>query len=299
MNRFVMLVGPAGSGKSTVAKEMLSKDNFVIVSSDSVRGELFGDESIQGDPSHIFDICRERCVENLSNGHNVILDATNLARKKRKSFLNDIKNKVRTTFRCECVIIAITFEDCLKQNSQRDRKVPEFVIRKHFNQFQMPLYGEGWDEISIVQRSNITLDYILDKCRGLEHDNHHHKYDVYEHCKQTQSWISSNVDPLSEYYGTLLHLALWHDVGKFYTKVFTDKKGNPTEEAHFYCHENWSCMYNLCDEYYDGTFKIQLAQLISLHMMKYQPEYDKFIEKWAPEYKDILDIFNRADAESA
>ena len=57
MNRFVMLVGPAGSGKSTVAKEMLSKDNFVIVSSDSVREELFGDESIQGDPSHIFNIC--------------------------------------------------------------------------------------------------------------------------------------------------------------------------------------------------------------------------------------------------
>lgn len=299
MNRFVMLVGPAGSGKSTVAKEMLSEDNFVIVSSDSVREELFGDESIQGDPSHIFDICKERCVENLSNGNNVILDATNLARKKRKSFLNDIKNKVRTPFRCQCVIVAITFEDCLKQNSQRDRKVPEFVIRKHFNQFQMPLYSEGWDEISIVQRSNITLDYILDKCRGLEHDNHHHRYDVYEHCKKTQWWISSNVDPLSEYYGTLLHLALWHDVGKFYTKVFSDKNGNTTEEAHFYCHENWSCMYNLCDDYYDGTFKIQLAQLISLHMMKYQPEYDKFIEKWAPEYKDILDIFNMADAESA
>lgn len=300
MNEFIMLVGPAGSGKSTVANNLRSEDNnYVIVSSDSIRYELFGDESVQGNPAEIFAICRSRCANLLSIGHSVIFDATNLNRKKRKSFLNDVKSRAGVEFTKHCIVVAVTYEDCCVQNKNRQRTVPDFVIRRHFNEFQMPLYSEGWDKITVVQRSNITLDSILDKCRGLAHDNHHHKYDVYEHCKQTQSWISSNVDPLSEHYGILLHLALWHDVGKFYTKVFTDKKGNPTEEAHFYCHENWSCMYNLCDDYYTGDFKIKLAQLISLHMMKYQPEYGRFIEKWAPEYKDILDIFNRADAESA
>ena len=299
MNKFVMLVGPAGSGKSTVAEKLRKEENYVIVSSDSVRYELFGDETVQGNPEEIFSICKARCSGLLSIGHDVVFDATNLNRKKRKGFLTEVVNRVKKPFQKRCVVVAVTYEDCCAQNSQRQRNVPQFVIHKHFDQFQMPLYSESWDEISVVQRSNVTLDYILDKCRGLEHDNHHHKYNVYQHCIETQSWIASNVDHLSPDYGTLLHLALWHDVGKFYTKVFTDKKGNPTEEAHFYCHENWSCMYNLCDDYYDGPFKIQLAQLISLHMMKYQPEYDRFMEKWAPEYKDILDIFNRADAESA
>lgn len=299
MTRFVMLVGPAGSGKSTVAKNMCSEDEYVVVSSDSIRGELFGDESIQGDPSKIFSVCRERCIEALANGHDVIFDATNLNRKKRKSFLNDVKNRSHVPVQAECIVVAITYEDCLRQNKQRDRQVPDYVIHKHFSQFQMPLYSEGWSTIGVVRRSEVSLQVLLEQCKELKHDNSHHKYDVYEHISQTESWIVSNVRPNYRDFSLLLHLALWHDVGKLYTKVFTDKSGNPTDEAHFYCHEAWSSMYSLCDPYYSGTFRVKLAQLISLHMMKYQPEYNTFVERWVPEYRDILDTFNRADAASA
>ena len=34
-------------------------------------------------------------------------------------------------------------------------------------------------------------------------------------------------------------------------------------------------------------------------MMKYQSEYEKFVQKWAPEYKDYLDRINEADKECA
>ena len=30
-----------------------------------------------------------------------------------------------------------------------------------------------------------------------------------------------------------------HDLGKYYTKTFMDSKGNPSEEAHYYGHENY------------------------------------------------------------
>lgn len=71
------------------------------------------------------------------------------------------------------------------------------------------------------------------------------------------------------------------------------------KEAHYFHHEAWSAMYSLCQTTVDKNFRIQRAQLISLHMMKYQSEYQKFIQKWAPEYKDYLDRINEADKECA
>ena len=300
MNKFTMLVGPAGSGKSTYAQDLCNQNNnCIIVSSDSIRQELFGDESVQGDPNEVFSLCKTRCIEALKEEKDVILDATNLVRKRRKSFLNDIKNRAGISFTSVCIVVASTYEDCIAHNLDRERQVPEEVIHKHFCQFQMPLYSEGWDVIDSVTNSNVSLQQMLDKCKGLEHDNHHHKYNVYDHISQTEFWIARNMEGSSPDFTLLRQLSLWHDVGKVYTKVFEDKEGNATEEAHFYSHEAWSSMYSLCDNSYSQLFKIKLAQLISLHMMKYQPEYDTFISNWAPEYKDLLDIFNKADAESA
>lgn len=300
MSKFTMLVGPAGCGKSTCAKYLCdNNNNYIVVSSDSIRGELYGDESIQKDPAEIFSVCRTRCIEFLNAGKDVILDATNLNRKKRKAFLNDLKNRVGADLLCYCVVIAITYEDCLAQNNSRDRKVPEKVIRKHFCQFQMPLYSEGWTNISVVPNSTVTLQEMLEKCKAIEHDNHHHKYNVYGHVVKAESWIIDHVSDDDPDRYLLQQLALWHDVGKIYTKVFSDKKGNATPEAHFYCHECWSTMYCLCAPLYVGDLKVKLAQLVSLHMMKYQPEYNVFIDRWAPEHRRLLEIFNQADAESA
>ena len=295
-----MLVGPAGSGKSThadILKESLG--NCVVVSSDSIRQELFGDESIQGRPEDVFSICRDRCIDALNSNQNVVFDATNLQRKHRKSFLNYVTSKCKIPFMSRCIVVASTYEDCLIHNSSRERNVPEDVIRKHFNQFQMPLYSEGWNYIEVIQTSVVNLNAMLDRCKGFEHNNSHHKYNVYDHILHTSLWIVNHVDPTSEDLMLLHCLALWHDIGKLYTKVYTDKKGNPTPEAHFYSHEAWSSMYSLCDSFGNIEFKVKLGQLISLHMMKYQPEYDIFMKKWAPELKDLLDIFNRADAENA
>lgn len=300
MNKFVMLVGPAASGKSTCAKKLVeNNENYVVVSSDSIREELYGDESIQGDPSEVFEICKQRCVQYLNNEKDVIFDATNLNRKKRKGFLLSVLSGVKVFVRSYCIVVATTYEDCIAQNEKRDRHVPEYVIRKHFNQFQMPLYTEGWDNIDFVNVSTITLEDMLEKCKGLEHDNHHHKYNVYDHIQRTEQWIANNMNTNSPYMNLLLNLALWHDIGKVYTKSFSDKNGNPTEEAHFYNHEAWSSIYCLCDNIYSHTFRVDLAQLVSLHMMKFNSEYDAFINKWCPEFKDILNIFNEADKQNS
>lgn len=301
LQKFIMLVGPAGAGKSTYT-EYLSNWNadLVVVSSDSIRGELFGDENIQKDPGIVFTECRKRCIEALKSGKDAVLDATNLKRKLRVAFLNDVKNSVgKQHVFAECVVIAATFECCCYQNTKRDRRVPEDVIRKQFNQFQMPLYSEGWDNIDIFPSSNVQYLLVAERCMGMKHDNPHHKYDIYDHCMKAASYIDTH--PCDEDRDTelLYSTMLWHDIGKSYTKVFHDGKGNPTEEAHYFQHEAWSAMYSLCETSVGKAFRIQRAQLISLHMMKYQSEYQKFIQKWAPEYEKYLAKMNEADKECA
>lgn len=293
-----MLVGPAGAGKSTYTKHLLEYDNHLsVVSSDSIREELYGDERIQTDPTRVFAECRKRCIEELKRGNDVILDATNLKRNLRVSFLNYVKSAFGKPLITECVVVAATYECCCYQNTKRDSRVPEKVIKKQFGQFQMPLRSEGWDSIDVVRSSNINYAYIADKCMGVKHDNPHHKYDVYHHCVNAACWIEQH--PCYEDYDTdlLYSTMLWHDVGKAYTKVFHDSKGNPTEVAHFYQHEAWSAMYSLCETSVGKDFRIKRAQLISLHMAKFQSECERFIQKWAPEYEKYLAKMNEADRE--
>lgn len=55
MQEFVMLVGPSGCGKSTWAKSYTKNYNhqYVIFSSDAIRGELWSDENDQQNPAKI------------------------------------------------------------------------------------------------------------------------------------------------------------------------------------------------------------------------------------------------------
>ena len=89
---FIMLVGLPGSGKSTYANtfrsQLLSEINderVVIISSDAIRKELYGDESIQTDPARVFSLMEERTLDELDKGSVVLYDATNINRKNRSN----------------------------------------------------------------------------------------------------------------------------------------------------------------------------------------------------------------------
>lgn len=124
---FLVMVGAPGSGKSTLAKEISDKLGYQQVSSDAVREDIYGDAEIQGDPEEVFGIVHDRCRSMLPYS-NVILDATNASQFSRRSALSatDIPGRVRT--------VAIRMDSdpwvCLDRNSQRDRTVPETVVRK-------------------------------------------------------------------------------------------------------------------------------------------------------------------------
>ena len=155
-----MLIGLPGSGKSTVAAEL---DADVILSSDEIREELFGDAALQYDEDllrkarGVEDIARRlgnrkvftelyhRMHEHLSWDRDVVFDATNLTRKARhQAMLIAEENYNRDVVAC---VVRTPLEECLRRNFSRKRVVPEEVIRSMNDSFEEPTIEEGFAEI--------------------------------------------------------------------------------------------------------------------------------------------------------
>ena len=74
MAELIYMIGIAGSGKSTIAMRIASqvKEEVVLLSSYTIRGEIYGDENCQRDPGRVFDIMYQRTVAALSQGVSVV-----------------------------------------------------------------------------------------------------------------------------------------------------------------------------------------------------------------------------------
>ncbi len=143
-----MMIGIPGSGKSTYAEKIARLENAVVISSDKLREELFGDVWELRKNTILFAEVYRRALKYLSEGKNVVLDATNISRRKRKHVLNKLKPYYK-----ECYFIKTPLNKVLYQNRKRDRNVPEDVIFRIYNKLQEPDYSEGWDKINIIRNT--------------------------------------------------------------------------------------------------------------------------------------------------
>lgn len=266
--KFYMLVGISGSGKSFIANQLkeIYKDNIVICSSDAIRAELWGDENDQQNPQKVFQILHKRVKKALKKKLNVIYDATNLSRKRRISFLQEL-NKIY----CDktCIIVATPFNECIENNSKRKRKVPVDVIKRQRESFQCPYFYEGWDSIGIMNSNENykveELEFYIEELKLIPHDNPHHEYTIGNHIKEAQRYCENKqqsfIKDFSNYLVESSHqeitkilnfekeiddwywaamVAKYHDIGKGLTKQFKNVKGEKVDVAHYYNHQNVS-----------------------------------------------------------
>ena len=143
MNKTVIIMaGLPGSGKSTEA----AKFGGIRICPDSIRGELYGDEGIQGDSKQVFAIAYERFEKALASDEAdvVVFDATNITRANRSGI---IKIAAAYTDTIKCAWKVTPLEECLKRNAARSRNVPEDVIEKMYAAFEAPSLDEGFSEI--------------------------------------------------------------------------------------------------------------------------------------------------------
>lgn len=286
--KFIMMCGLVASGKSTKAKELSKEYDAEVFSSDALREEMFGDINNQEHNQELFVELHRRIKDCLRCGRSAIMDATNINYKKRMSFLSELKS-----IQCEkiCVLMAIPYEECLRRNDERDRKVPHNVITRMYHNFNIPYWYEGWDDICIeygeyqgyygkpVSWYNNYKDY--------NQYNSHHKLCLGEHCRLSalRLYDIGSVE--------LFCAAYIHDCGKPETATFTNSKGEVTAECHYYNHQYVSGYKALLFDYIN---QLDVAIIVMWHMQPYFWEEDnneklhsKYLKLWGEDlYRDVM-----------
>lgn len=304
MAKLIILCGLPGSGKSYYAAQLWRRENTfdeptaVVHSSDAIRKELFGDAGSQENNALVFETMHKRVKDDLRAGKTVIYDATNITRKSRRGIINmTTKDDI-----VECHIVWADPLVCVERDAKRERSVGREVIDKMLRRWQSPHMSEGFTCIDVVC-SDPNFDqvkYVAFHASSMHmpHDNPHHTLGVWDHCMQAYYYLCQQPNINDD----LKTAAMWHDIGKPYTKSWHIDKVNGAVDyshAHYYDHHcvGGYLAYGLFlhkdfDEE-DVAFMCWVSWLICNHM---EPFFNSHWYRDLPEHlKQPIDILHAAD----
>lgn len=165
----VLYIGIPASGKSTYAKEFISKNpNYVIVSRDNFRYSLmnkgFCEPKVEDMITELVDYT---ILNSLKHNLNVIVDNTNLKVKHIKHFIDLVHERANVSFR----VFDVPVKTCLERDNLRERKVGEDVINRMYKDyvnltdsfnFQPVKLSRKKERIYLKQDSNLEKAIISD-----------------------------------------------------------------------------------------------------------------------------------------
>ena len=128
----VMLVGPQGSGKSTISKSL--EDDFTVVSQDQIKYKAK---------------CLKLMESLVKNNEKVLIDNTNGKKYNRDQYLDIAKKYGKKVL---CIVINISKEQCLflvnyRCKVNKSKKIPDVVIHTYDKNYEVPIIEEGFDKI--------------------------------------------------------------------------------------------------------------------------------------------------------
>jgi predicted kinase len=145
----VVLVGPAGCGKSTFAAAHFSPAE--VLSSDAFRSLVAGDAADQGATSAAFALLRHALDERAKRRRSTVVDATNLTRRERRRFVGVAR---RHQLPCVAVVLDLPSQICRERAAARmDRIVTEDVVlrqRETLHRQLAAIEDEGFDQVTIL-----------------------------------------------------------------------------------------------------------------------------------------------------
>jgi predicted kinase len=289
-----MLIGLPGSGKSTYAKKYLLNDNTVYLASDDLRIEMFGFED-QTHNEELFNKMNKRCKEALQNGKDVIYDATNLARKRRKHFISTVCKG----FDVDAILFCCPIDIIQARNITREeRHLPDDKLEQLISNIDVPVYYEGFKNIYIFssyEYQDLMLSAEYEKTYKYNQYNPHHNKTLGGHIDDVLLYIFHNFrgDRILE------TVAMFHDLGKMYTRVFDEDL-----IAHYYRHEKVSAYLYACHiansnimmkKLQPNDYDEQVLLLITHHMDLFNPNTTKLKLLLGDDLYNLLEKFHEAD----
>lgn len=124
----IIMVGYPGSGKSTIAKDLLNYGYFII------------DGDTYKTSTKMIKIAQQMINEGTAK--KIIFDATNLNPEKRKEYINfSVKNNLTV----QCIYVDTSMHESMARNNLRENPVPKIAYLVLNKTFQKPNMNEGYN----------------------------------------------------------------------------------------------------------------------------------------------------------
>jgi predicted kinase len=151
MAQLILLIGLPGSGKTTLARQLV-ESGHLLISTDAIRAQLFGDEAIQGSWLKVWlEVQRQfqQAIARITQGEgrSAVFDATNAVRRHRRQVI--LSAQAIGFTRITGLWLDTDLEVCLERNRNRSRQVPEDVILRMHRCLMgaMPSVQEGMHDL--------------------------------------------------------------------------------------------------------------------------------------------------------
>lgn len=155
----VILIGAAGSGKSTLAARLFAPG--AVLSSDTLRAVVAGNESDQRATRTAFSILHRQLARRLADGRTTVVDATSVTPFARRGL---IARAAAHGVPAVAIVLALDPAIVLARNAARERVVPEHAVRRQLAELERSLRpgtleAEGFAAVYVV-RSPAELDAL-------------------------------------------------------------------------------------------------------------------------------------------
>jgi predicted kinase len=160
----VVLVGPAGSGKSTFAARHFARGD--VLSSDAYRALLSGDEADQRRTRAAFSILHREVVRRLAAGRLVVVDATNVEQHARRAL---VARANAAGIPAIAIVFALPPGIVHARNAARTQRVVDSsVVDRHLDRLALTLgdggiASEGFSAVHILRSISEGNDAVIER----------------------------------------------------------------------------------------------------------------------------------------